>query len=84
MSGCTPIPSASSGALREPLRRLFERGQETGDLRADIASAHLTESLIGMVVGVLTSTPVLGKEDMIATITALFVDGARARGPRLS
>ena len=77
-------PERFERSLAQPLRRLFERGQETGDLRADIASAHLTESLIGMVVGVLTSTPVLGKEDMIATITTLFVDGARARGPRHS
>ena len=66
----------------QPLRQLFERGQATGDIRPDIASARLTESLIGLIVGVLTSTPPLGKEDIIATITGLFLDGARARGPR--
>jgi AcrR family transcriptional regulator len=66
----------------QPLRELFERGQATGDIRPDIASARLTESLIGLIVGVLTSTPPLGKEDIIATITGLFLDGARARGPR--
>jgi hypothetical protein len=33
-------------------------------------------------VAVLTSTPSLGREDMTATITGLFLDGARARGPR--
>ena len=65
-----------------PVRELFERGQAAGDIRADIASARLTESLIGLIVGVLTSTPPLGKEDIIATITGLFLDGARARGPR--
>jgi TetR/AcrR family transcriptional regulator, mexCD-oprJ operon repressor len=69
-------------SIAQPLRRLFERGQETGDIRADIASAHLTDSLIGMTVGVLTSSRALGKEDMIATITGLFLDGATARGPR--
>lgn len=69
-------------SIARPLRDLFERGQQTGEVRADIGSAHLTESLIGMVVGVLTSTPSLGKEDMTATITDLFLDGARARGPR--
>lgn len=67
----------------QPLRHLFERGQAAGDIRADIASARLTESLIGLIVGVLMSTPALGKEDMIATIAGLFLDGARARGPRL-
>jgi TetR/AcrR family transcriptional regulator, mexCD-oprJ operon repressor len=66
----------------QPLRQLFERGQATGGIRRDIASARLTESLIGLTVGVLTSTPPLGKEDIIATITGLFLDGARARGPR--
>ncbi len=66
----------------QPLRQLFERGQTAGDIRRDIASARLTESLIGLIVGVLTSTPPLGKEDIIATITGLFLDGARARGPR--
>ena len=68
--------------LGRPLRELFERGQADGDIRHDIASARLTESLIGLIVGVRMSTPPLGKEDQIATITGLFLDGARARGPR--
>ena len=74
-------PQRFDRSLAQPLRRLFERGQREGDFRADIASAQLTDSLIGMTVGVLTS-PALGKEDMIATITGLFLEGARARGPR--
>jgi len=69
--------------LIQPVRQLFERGQSDGDIRTDIAGARLTESLIGLIVSVLTSAPRLGKEDMIATITGLFLDGARARGPRL-
>jgi TetR/AcrR family transcriptional repressor of mexCD-oprJ operon len=75
-------PERFESELTQPLRRLFERGQAGGDLRDDITSARLTESLIGLIVGVLTSTPPLGKEDMTATITGLFLDGARARGPR--
>jgi TetR/AcrR family transcriptional regulator, mexCD-oprJ operon repressor len=75
-------PEQFERSLTQPLRRLFERGQASGDIRDDIASARLTESLIGLIVGVLTSTPALGKEDMTATITGLFLDGARARGPR--
>jgi AcrR family transcriptional regulator len=65
-----------------PLSELFERGQAAGDFRGDIASSRLTESLIALVTGVLVSSPLLGKEDIIATITGLFLDGARARGPR--
>jgi len=76
-------PGRFERSLTEPLRRLFERGQADGEVRDDITSARLTEALIGLVVGVLTSTPPLGKEDMTATINGLFLDGARARGPRL-
>ena len=75
-------PERFERSLAEPLRGLFDRGREMGVIRTDIASPHLTDSLFGMVVGVLTSSPALGKEDMIATITGLFLDGARARGPR--
>jgi TetR/AcrR family transcriptional regulator, mexCD-oprJ operon repressor len=76
-------PERFERRLIQPVRRLFERGQASGEIRDDIGSARLTESLIGLIVGVLTSTPPLGKEDMTATITGLFLDGARARGPRL-
>jgi TetR/AcrR family transcriptional repressor of mexCD-oprJ operon len=68
--------------LVDPLRQLVERGQAGGDIRDDITARRLTESLIGLIVGMLTSTPPLGREDMTATITGLFIDGARARGPR--
>ena len=75
-------PERFERGITRPLRQLFERGQAGGDIRDDIASARLTESLIGLIAGVLMSTPPLGKEDVIATITGLFLDGARARGPR--
>ena len=68
--------------LTRPLRELFERGQADGDIRADIASARLTESLLGLIVGALTSSPGLGSDDVTATVNGLFLDGARARGPR--
>jgi hypothetical protein len=68
--------------LVEPLRRLVQRGQASGDIRDDIPPARLVESLIGLIVGMLPSAPALGREDMTATITDLFLDGARARGPR--
>ncbi len=75
-------PERFDRQLIRPVRQLFERGQASGDIRKDIAGARLTESLIGLIVGVSTSVPPLGKEDSIATITSLFLDGARARGPR--
>lgn len=75
-------PERLERVLTQPLRRLFERARADGEIRDDITSARLTDALIGLVVGVLTSTPSLGVDDMTATITALFLDGARARGPR--
>jgi TetR/AcrR family transcriptional regulator, mexCD-oprJ operon repressor len=75
-------PQRFERRITRPLSDLFERGQAGGEFRSDIASSRLTESLIALVAGVLVSSPPLGKEDMIATITGLFLDGARARGPR--
>ena len=59
------------------LRRLFEGGQARGEIRDDIPSAWLAESLIGLVVSVLTSSATFDREDTIAAITSLFLDGAR-------
>lgn len=72
-------PQRFERQLTEPIRQLFERGQDNGYIRDDIASARLIEALLGLIVGVMTSTPRLAKEDMTATITGLFLDGARAR-----
>jgi AcrR family transcriptional regulator len=77
-------PAAVQQSLIDPLRRLFDRAQGAGAIRDDIASDRLTESLIGLIVGALTASPPLGREDMTSTITGLFLDGARARGPRLA
>ena len=75
-------PQRFEQTLTAPVRELFERGQSDGAFRRDIIGARLTESLIGLIVGVLTASPRLGADDMIATVTGLFLDGARARGPR--
>ena len=81
-SGCDPIRITSSAGSSYRFAGCSTAVRPEGVFRADIASARLTESLIGLIVGVLVSTPALGKEDMIASITGLFLDGARARGPR--
>ena len=75
-------PERFERVITQALRRLVERGQADGQIRDDITSARLADSLIGLVVGVLTSKPSLGRDDMTATITSLFLDGARARGPQ--
>ena len=72
-------PGELERRLAEPLRGLLERGQSTGDIRVDMPSSWLTDSLVGLVVSVLPSTRELGTEDLVAAISSLFLDGARAR-----
>ena len=81
-------PDRFEGALAAPVRRMLERGQEAGEVRDDLPSAWLTQSLIGLVVTALDSGAMMGREDTIAGIAGLFLDGAarsaadHARGGR--
>jgi TetR/AcrR family transcriptional regulator, mexCD-oprJ operon repressor len=79
-----PDPERFERSVLEPIRRLFERGQAAGEIRDDVASSWLTDALVGLVVGVLPSRPVLGREDTIAAIAALFLEGARSRSAPVS
>ena len=74
-----PDPDVFEDSLGAPLRGLVERGQESGSLRDDAPSAWLTESLVGLVVSVLSSSPAMGREDTIAITTSLFLEGAAGR-----
>jgi TetR/AcrR family transcriptional repressor of mexCD-oprJ operon len=74
-----PDPEQFEEHVLEPLRRLFEQAQGAGEIREDIPSSWLTDALVGLVVSVLSSRPLLGREDTIAAVSALFLDGARPR-----
>lgn len=76
-------PDDFEKTLTIPLRRIFERGQAEGEIRDDLPLSWLVETLLGLVVSVRSSPPPRGREDAIAAITSLFLDGARRRGPRL-
>jgi TetR/AcrR family transcriptional regulator, mexCD-oprJ operon repressor len=76
-----PDPQQFESGIAAPLHRLFERGATAGEIRQDIPSSWLTNSLVGLVVSVLPSKPVLGKDDTIAAITGLFFDGVRSPRP---
>jgi AcrR family transcriptional regulator len=65
--------------LLVPIRRLFAEGQAAGSFREDIPSEWLTNALVDLVVSVAAATPPLGREDTVARVSALFLDGARAR-----
>jgi TetR/AcrR family transcriptional regulator, mexCD-oprJ operon repressor len=79
-----PDPEQFERSVTEPLRRLFERGQLAGEIRDDVPSSWLTDALVGLVVSVLPSRPALGREDTIATIASLFLEGARSRASAVS
>jgi len=68
-------------SVGQPLRQLVERAQASSDLRDDVPATWLTDALVSLVVSVLRSRPATGREDTIARITTLFLDGARARPP---
>ncbi len=69
-------PDVFESGLGTPLRGLIERGQEMGSIRDDAPSSWLTESLVGLVVSVLSASPSMGREDTIAITTSLFLKGA--------
>jgi len=60
---------------------LVERGQRMGNIRDDVPSMWLTESLVGLVVSVLSASPAMGREDTIDITTSLFLEGASRRRP---
>jgi TetR/AcrR family transcriptional regulator, mexCD-oprJ operon repressor len=65
-----------------PMRNLFARGQELGEIRRDVPAVWLAEALFGLVVNVLGAGPALGIEDTIAAISSVFLDGARREADR--
>jgi TetR/AcrR family transcriptional repressor of mexCD-oprJ operon len=69
--------------LSRPVDALLERGRDRGEIREDLPVRWLTESLLGIVLSVLTASPQRGREDTVAAITSLVLDGTTRRGPRL-
>ena len=74
-----PDPEAFESSLGAPLKAVFRRGQDAGEIRDDVPPSWLTESLVGLVVSVLAAKPSMGREDTIATATSLFLEGASQR-----
>jgi TetR/AcrR family transcriptional regulator, mexCD-oprJ operon repressor len=74
-----PDPESYDRLLMAPLRRLVERGQAGGELRADVPASWLSESLLGLVVAILSARPLQGREDTVAAIASLFLEGTRVQ-----
>jgi TetR/AcrR family transcriptional repressor of mexCD-oprJ operon len=62
--------------IHEPIESLVDRARAEGALRDDLPSSWLTEALIGLVVSVLSAPSPLGREDTIAAISSMFLEGA--------
>jgi TetR/AcrR family transcriptional regulator, mexCD-oprJ operon repressor len=75
-----PEDAAFESDVGMPLRQLVERGQADGVIRDDISSGWLTDSLLGIVVSLLSSSRSHGREDTVAAIASLFLEGARQPG----
>jgi AcrR family transcriptional regulator len=64
-----------------PIRRLLEAGRSAGRIRQDIPTAWLAESLFGLVASVRRQGA-LGRDDTVAAIAAVFLQGAATPGER--
>jgi AcrR family transcriptional regulator len=64
-----------------PIRRLLEAGRSAGRIRQDIPTAWLAESLFGLVASVRRQGS-LGRDDTVAAIVAVFLQGAATPGKR--
>lgn len=58
-----------------PLRAAFERAQDAGLIRGDVPSSWLAEALLGLVGSAFRASPPMGREDMVATVTSLLLEG---------
>jgi AcrR family transcriptional regulator len=74
-----PDPDEQEERVGAPLRRLIERGQAAGEIRDDVPAAWLSEALTALAVSILDARPARGREDTVAVITSLFLDGIRRR-----
>jgi AcrR family transcriptional regulator len=75
-------PDEIDRILTGPVARLLERGRDSGAIRDDLPVQWLTESLLGTILSVLSALPRRGREDTVAAITSLVLEGATRRGPR--
>jgi TetR/AcrR family transcriptional repressor of mexCD-oprJ operon len=68
----------------EPLRQLFVRAQELGEVRDDASPRFLADALVGVTAAVLRFSDALGREDLVSTAADVFVDGVRGKPRRAS
>lgn len=82
--GWQPQSNEFRDLVEQPLRTLVERGQASGQLRGDVPATWLTEMLLALIVSALAARPVLGREDAVAAISSLYLDGTHTRPTAMS
>lgn len=60
-----------------PIQRMLEIGRTQGQIRSDLQTVVLAEALMSIAAGVLRNSS-LGRDDLVATISTVFLDGALA------
>ena len=63
-------------AMATPLVRMIQRGQSDGSLRPDLPADWIADSLVGIVLAILSSPRKQGRENTVDSVVALFLDGA--------
>jgi TetR/AcrR family transcriptional repressor of mexCD-oprJ operon len=69
-------PEGFERHVMAPLRAAFERAQGARLIRSDIPPSWLAETLLGLVGSAFRASPPMGREDMVATVTSLLLEGA--------
>jgi TetR/AcrR family transcriptional regulator, mexCD-oprJ operon repressor len=66
----------------DPLRKLFARGQRSGVFRNDVPPEWLARALVGIVEAVASTSPgVIGRDDTVARVSSVFLEGIRRAPP---
>jgi len=80
--GVRPRSDDYERRLLAPPRRLFARGQSSGAFRRDMPADWLTNAFVELVVSAAASLPASGRDDTVAAVSGLFLDGAREPNAR--
>jgi TetR/AcrR family transcriptional regulator, mexCD-oprJ operon repressor len=62
-----------------PIQAVLERGRTAGQIRTDVSTTWLLETLFAVTAAILRAAPTAGLEDRVAAIISIFLEGVRIR-----
>jgi AcrR family transcriptional regulator len=68
---------ARAELIERPLKRMFSRGQKAGAFRSDAPPDWLAVALVSLVESVMSLPRTKGRDDMVALVSKVFLDGIR-------